>query len=119
MSSRLIQPSVQFSGKTDHPMSHRPDAAQVKAALADIARQRADLDRLEAALLPLANDLVPIKVAQAEMQIRQWAALKRARRGSGVKVDGRWFFRRAYVDKVAAKNVQSKRPNTSSLQRCE
>ncbi|WP_267428044.1 hypothetical protein [Methylobacterium sp. GC_Met_2] len=97
----------------------RPDPAAVRAALDAIARQRADLDRMEATLLPLvatADDLVPLKVAQATMGLDQWAALKRARRGAGVKLDGRWFFRRDYVDKVAARNVHAKCPNASSVQ---
>ncbi|MCJ2092205.1 hypothetical protein MKK67_06800 [Methylobacterium sp. J-072] len=97
----------------------RPDTAEIRAALAEIARQRADLDRMEATLLPLvasADDLIPIKVAQATMGLDQWAALKRARRGAGVKLDNRWFFRRDYVEKVAARNVQAKCPNASSVQ---
>jgi len=53
---------------------------------------------MEAALLPLVGDLVPMKAARTRMRLAEDAALKRARRGAGVKVKGRWYFRRSYVE---------------------
>lgn len=45
-----------------------------------------------------ANDLVPLARAAQAWSISKEAALKRARRGLGVKVAGRWFVRRDDVE---------------------
>lgn len=68
--------------------------AALEAADRAAAALRAVLAAEEAAQAP-APDLVPLAHAVRAWGITKDAALKRARRGAGRKVDGRWYVPRA------------------------
>jgi hypothetical protein len=89
--------------------------ALLKQALSDLRRVRDHLEKVEAAvtsalledaeftrgLKPLAlsevEPLVPVGIAAFEWGVGYDVALRRARRGQGVKEQGRWYFTQSQV----------------------
>jgi len=79
------------------------DRAAVEQALA-LARAHERLAQEHVAMLerlldgtPDADPLIPVKVAAGMWQVSYDTALRRARRGAGVKAHGRWYFRQSDV----------------------